>query len=62
MRRTAILAALADVHHAEKSMQNPNGVPRSRAVRDAIKAHALTDDETQVLLNATHVSRSEIEV
>jgi hypothetical protein len=49
-----IQRALADVHHAERSARNPDGVPRERAVRDAIADHGLSADEAAILRSATH--------
>lgn len=60
MDLSKIKRALAEVHLAERSSSNPDGVERSRAVRDAIRSCALTDSEAEVLCNATHTPREEL--
>jgi hypothetical protein len=55
VRGFAIKNALAYVHFHEKKQG------RAQAARDAIQGQGLSYDEAQILLNALHVSRNEIE-
>lgn len=60
MDATKIKRALAEVHLAERSSTNKDGVPRARAVADAIATHRLDDDEAAVLLRVCHVEPQEV--
>lgn len=54
--RAKIQRALSEVHLAERSARNPNGVSRDRAVRNAIAAWGLNSDEAAILRSATHTT------
>lgn len=60
MDASKIRRALAHVHHVEKRMENPEGLTRTEAVRQALQTYGLNRDEAQILMNATHVKASEI--
>lgn len=55
VNRNKIQEALSYVHYWEK-----NGETRAQAARDAVRLGRLNNDETDILLNALHVKRSEI--
>lgn len=61
MTATKIKAALAQVHASERRTENPKNYERAIAARHAIASHALTDDESAVLLRALHVDASEVQ-
>ncbi len=62
MDANKIKQALGAVHLSERSSSNVDGLPRTRAAEDAIRAYKLTLAETGVLLNALRVKRTEVNV
>lgn len=63
--RNKIQRALAYVHHHERSQFPPSEggqqIGRAEAAKQAIRAEGLNGSETEILLNALHVNRSEVE-
>jgi hypothetical protein len=57
----AIKTALALVHKEERTSRNPNGMTRLQAVEHALRTGPrLTHLETDILLGALHVDRTEL--
>lgn len=56
-----IKRALSQVHLAERSSTHADGISRVKAAKHAISDHALNADESEVLLCALHVQKSEID-
>ena len=56
-----IKRALSQVHLAERSSTHADGISRVKAAKHAISDHALNADESEVLLRALHVQKSEID-
>jgi hypothetical protein len=55
-----IHGALKHVHANERTSTNPNGGERAMLAKQAVSDFSLNDAETDILLNALHVQRSEI--
>jgi hypothetical protein len=63
INKNAIHAALTLVHKTERTSEKPNGLPRARAVDEVLRTGpVLTHTEVDILLNALHVSRTELSV